>query len=116
MTVADKLMEIAARDTDLLLSLDEKGDQFYVPRDVEFFFWAADKQKADSLAGFVNDNRYGKATSNETDGQHSVLVVVNMPIQQNEVLSVSAFMACLGELYGLDYDGWGCVIQSQPHT
>ena len=117
MAIFDNLVEIAARDTDLLMDLDGKGDQFSIPRDVEFFFWSPDKQKAEILAGFVNDHRYGNATPQEGDGKHSVLVVLNMPIQQNQILSVSAFMTCLGELYGLEYDGWGCVVQKpEPHT
>jgi hypothetical protein len=116
MKLAAKLMEIAASDTDLLLSLDEKGDHFASPRDVEYFFWASDREKAELLADFVNDYRYGRAEAQESDHKFSVLVTVNMPIQQHELLAVSGFMVCLGELYGLEYDGWGCVVQPRPNT
>jgi hypothetical protein len=36
-----------------------------------------------------------------------------MPVTQNEILSVSAFMVCLSQFYDLEYDGWGCEIQQE---
>ena len=104
-------MEVAARDTDLLVSLDEKGDQFYLSRDVEFLLRAPDKERANLVASFINDYRYGLATAQEHEGEHSVLVVINMPVKQSEILSVSGFMVCLAHLYSMEYDGWGCVVQ-----
>jgi hypothetical protein len=107
-------METAEADTDLLRTLDAQGDDFSIPRDVEFFLRAPSKEKAETVAGFINDYQYGVATPQMSDGDHSVLVVVHMPVQQHAILSVSGFMACVCELYGLDYDGWGCVTQVRP--
>jgi len=114
MTVIERLMETAGADTDLLRTLDAQGDDFSIPREVEFLLRAPSKEKAETVAGFINDYQYGVATPQLSDENHSVLVVVHMPIQQNAILSVSGFMACVCELFGLDYDGWGCVTQVRP--
>ena len=94
--------------------LDSQGDQFAIPRDVDFLLRAPSKEKAGIAAGFINDFRYGHATPQEQGGEHSVLVVINMPVEQHAILSVSGFMACVCELFGLDYDGWGCLPRVRP--
>ena len=116
MKVVEELMEVAARDTELLVSLDEKGDHFYLSRDVEFLLRAPDQERAELVASFVNDYRYGSASVQEHGGDYSVLIVVNMPVKQSEILSVSGFMVCLSHLYDMEYDGWGCVVQSERQT
>jgi hypothetical protein len=114
MSVIGKLIETAASDTDLLRSLDAQGDDFAIPRDVDFLLRAPSKEKSEIAASFINECQFGVATAQESDGEHSVLVVVHMPIQQHVILSVSGFMGCICELYGLDYDGWGCITQLRP--
>jgi Regulator of ribonuclease activity B len=118
MSVVEKLMQTAASDTELLGTLDRQGDDFSVQRDVDFLLRAPSQEKADIVASFINDYHYGVATPLESDGEHSVRVVIRMPIQQQLALSVSGFMECLAALFGLDYDGWGCVAQrrSQKET
>jgi hypothetical protein len=111
MAVVDKLMETAAADTDFLLKLDAQGDRFSVPRDVEFLLKAPTSDNASIVASFINDHQYGLATTQDLESP-SVLVVVHMPIEQHAIQSVSGFMACICELFGLDYDGWGCVVQA----
>jgi len=111
MSVVDTLMETAKADTDLLRTLDSQGDNFSAPRDVDFLLRAPSKEKAEIASGFINDYQFGKATLQEQDGQYSVLVIINMAIQQQAILSVSGFMGCVCALFGLDYDGWGCVAQ-----
>ena len=112
MAVVDKLMETAAADTDLLRKLDAQGDRFSVPRDVEFLLKAPTLDKASIVADFINDHQYGLATTQDLEESPSVLVVVHMPIEQHTIQSVSGLMACICELFGLDYDGWGCVVQA----
>lgn len=112
MSVIDTLTEIAIADTDLLRRLDEQGDLFDVPRNVDFLLRSPSAEKASLVAGFINDYQYGVATPQESEGEHSVLVVVHMPIQQHSILAVSGFMACVCQLFGLDYDGWACVAQT----
>jgi regulator of ribonuclease activity B len=111
MAVIDTLMQTAVSDTDLLRKLDGQGDRFGVPRDVEFLLRAPSAEKATTVAGFINDYQYGVATAQDLEDSPSVLVVVHMPIEQHAIQSVSGFMACVCELFGLDYDGWGCVVQ-----
>lgn len=112
MAVIDTLIETAVSDTDLLRKLDSQGDRFSVPRDVEFLLRAPSAEKATVVADFINDYQYGVATPQDLEGSPSVLVVVHMPIEQHAIQSVSGFMACVCELFGLDYDGWGCVVQA----
>ena len=104
-------MDTARADTDLLYKLDARGDDFSIPRDVDFLLKAPSREKAELVRDFVNEFQYGVAKTIDTAGEFSVLVVINTPIVQNVILSLSAFMECLAQLYGLDYDGWGCVAQ-----
>jgi len=115
MAAIDSLIATAVSDTDLLRKLDGQGDRFAVPRDVEFLLRAPSAEKATAVASFINDYQYGVATAQDLEDSPSVLVVVHMPIEQHAIQSVSGFMACICELFGLDYDGWGCVVQ-MAHT
>ncbi|MDH2433646.1 ribonuclease E inhibitor RraB [Pokkaliibacter sp. MBI-7] len=117
MSVIDKLLETAYHDTELLISNDQKGDQFSIPRDVDFVFYASEQGKAETVASFVQDNRYGSTLITPTEeGRVRLVVTVNMPTTQSVLCSVSGLMACLSALFGLDYDGWGCVLQAAPGT
>lgn len=111
MSVVNMLMESAKADIDVLRSLDSQGDHFANPRDVDFLLRAPSKEKAEIASSFINDYQFGAATLQEQDGQHSVRVIINMAIQQHTILSVSGFMGCICALFGLEYDGWGCVAQ-----
>jgi hypothetical protein len=110
--VVDALMDTARADVELLYKLDAQGDDFSIPRQVEFLLKAPSREKADIVRDFVNEHQYGVARTLTSDGEFAVEVRVHMPIVQNVIGSVSAFMACLAALYGLDYDGWGCLVQS----
>ena len=88
MSVVETLLDTARADTELLASLDEKGDDFSVPRDVDFLLIAPTAQKADTIASFISDNRYGRARTENVDGVERVLVVVRMPIEQNVICAV----------------------------
>ena len=114
MHLVDQLLDNARSDTDLLLKNDARGDDFAVPRDVDFLLVAPDEAKANLVCDFINDNQYGLATVQAHDDGFGVLVVVNMAPQQNVLCSVSALMVCIGNLFGIEYDGWGCVLQ--PRT
>lgn len=111
MAIIEELMETAEADTDVLRALDERGDDLAVPRDVEFLLRAPSAEKAETVADFINDYQYGEAVAQTSEDGHSVLVTVHMPIQQHAILSVSGFMVCVCHLFGLEYDGWGCVVQ-----
>lgn len=111
MHLVDELLETARADTDLLVKNDALGDIFSIPRDVDFFLRAPDEAKATVLRDFINDNQYGVATVQSDQSGFGVLVVVHMAPQQHVLCSVSALMVCLGELFGLEYDGWGCEVK-----
>jgi len=112
MSIVETLLDTAYQDTQLLTDNDEKGDNFSIPRDIEFVLYAEDKEKADTVASFINDNRYGDASFEEVEDQYRILVVVNMPSSQQLVCSVSGLMACVAALFTVEYDGWGCVLQN----
>ena len=112
MSFVSELMNIAVADTDVLRSLDEQGDVFSVARDVNIFLRAPDRDKAELVCSYVNDYSYGVAEVQESDGAVSVAIVIHMPVTQPVLLSVSGFIATICQLYGLEYDGWGCLAQS----
>jgi hypothetical protein len=110
--MVELLMETAEADTELLLKNDQHGDNFSVPREVDFLLRAPSEGKAQLVADFINDCRYGKATAISDDSGHRISVRIVMPITQHIICSVSGFMACLSKLYELEYDGWGSVIKT----
>jgi len=112
MSIVETLLDTAYQDTQLLMGNDEKGDNFSIPRDIEFVLYAQDEKKADTVSSFINDNQYGEASYAEVEGQYRILVVVNMPSSQHLVCSVSGLMACIAALFSVEYDGWGCVLQN----
>lgn len=106
------LLDNAHQDTQLLIGNDEKGDNFSAFREVDFTLYAKNKERGELVASFVNDNNYGKATYEQVEAKHRITVIINMPTTQNIICSVSGLMTCLAGLYELEYDGWGCVLQT----
>ena len=111
MPLVDTLLTTAYEDTQLLIKNDQLGDNFSVFREVEFLLRSKDTARAETACSFINDNRYGNAVVQQDDAGTGVLVTVKMPTTQNVLCSVSALMACLAELFSLEYDGWGTTIQ-----
>lgn len=110
-SIVELLLETAKADTELLIKNDGLGDTFATPRNVDFLFVAPSREKAEIVASFINDNRYANATVSEVGNSFRVLVVVNMPITQHLLYSVSGLMACIGKIFDVKYDGWGSAIQ-----
>jgi hypothetical protein len=113
MTLVDTLLTTAFQDTRLLVKNDELGDNFSVPRNVDFVLLSSDSARAETVCSFINDNRYGSAIVEPTGSESRIVVTVNMPTTQGLLCSVSALMACLAELFSVEYDGWGTVIQRE---
>jgi Regulator of ribonuclease activity B len=112
MSLVEDLLANSARDTDLLKKNDARGDDFSKPRTVDFLFLTANRELADLVRDFVEDNQYGDAKVELVGEEFRILVQVFMPTTQQVLCSVSGLMACLAELYGVHYDGWGCVLQA----
>ncbi len=112
MSVIQKIMESSETDTDVLRRLDSEGDNFTAVREVDFTFICPDMNKAEVVAGFLGDYQFGRSEIINEQDQWEVLVQIDMPVTQNVLLSISAFMTCIAELYGVEYDGWGCVAQN----
>ena len=106
------LTETALSDRDLLIQNDKRGDDYNKPREVDFAFETSERERADDFAEFVRGKSYGTVEVREVDSsQFRITVLITMPINQNIINSVSGFMACLSRLFGLEYTGWGSVIQ-----
>ena len=110
MNMISTLIDNATSDSDVLRSLDSNGDRFSISRDVDFLFRTPNKEKAELVAGFINDYSYGQALVQD---ELNVLVKINMPVNQPVAHCISGFFACVAELFSVEYDGWGCVAQSQ---
>ena len=74
--------------------------------------YADNKETAEAVTGFINDNRYGKASLEETEEKFRIIVVINMPSTQHLVCSTSGLMSCIATIFSLEYEGWGCSIQN----
>ncbi|RQS53484.1 ribonuclease E inhibitor RraB [Burkholderia sp. Bp8984] len=112
-SVIETLMETAVADVDQLRVMDTQGDDFGVPREVDFCLIAPSAEKASIVSGFINDYQYGRASVEQVDDHFRVLVFINMPVLQHNILAVSGFMTCISAFFGLTYDGWGCVVQKR---
>jgi hypothetical protein len=110
--VVEALLDNAYEDTQLLIGNSEKGDNLSTSREVDFVLYAKDRNKGEFVANFINDNRYGKAVYLEVEGNHRITVTIDMPTTQNIIFSVSGLMTCIAALYDLEYDGWGCTLQT----
>ena len=110
MNMIAELMEHAVADTNVLRTLDRNGDRFSAFRKVDFLLRCPDAAKASLVASFINDHSYGSAVVQDSK---DVLVAVQMPVEQSVLLCVSGFFVCLAQAFGIQYDGWGCVAQSQ---
>jgi len=114
MSVVKLLMDTAVEDSKLLVKNQEMGDRPEIPRDVDFVLYAKDEEKAKLVASFITDYRYGKPAVERVEHRGVVswrlLVTIHTPTTENVVMTLSAFMVCLSQLYDLDYDGWGSTI------
>jgi hypothetical protein len=109
--IVEDLLNNAYQDTQVLLKNDDLGDVLSVPRDVDFLLLCGEKQKAETVCSFIQDNQYGTATVQESEAGFNVVVVSHMPITQNVICAVSALMCCVAAIFGVEYDGWGSPIQ-----
>jgi len=109
--LVEALLDNAYQDSVLLQGNDEKGDIFSIPREVDFLFYAPDKEKGELVASFINDNCYGQATYYLSENDHCIKSIILMPIEQDIINSVSALMTCIAKIFGIEYDGWGCELQ-----
>ena len=112
MSVISKLMEATEADTDVLRRLNADGDDFSKFREVDFTFICQSKDKADTVAGFLDDFQYGKSSVIVEEDQYMVQLLIDMPVTQNILLCISGFMTCIAELYNVEIDGWGCIAQN----
>lgn len=115
MSVLQLLMDTAVEDSKLLVKNLRLGDRSEIPRDIDFVLYAKDRKKAELVASFIADCRYGRPSIEgtvEERGDYSwrLLVTIHSPTSENVLMTLSAFMVCLSKLYDLDYDGWGCTV------
>jgi hypothetical protein len=113
MKIVQDLIDGAISDVDVLRSLDSQGDDFTKFREVDFLILAPSSEKAEIISGFINDYRFGQASTQDSDGEHQVRVLVQMHVTQSVISCVAGFMTCVAHIYGGSLDGWGCVAQRE---
>ena len=110
MSVVQLLMDTAVADSQLLVKNQDVGDRADIPRDIDFVLYAKDEEKAKLVASFVTDYRYGRQAVERVEHRGVVswrlLITIHAPTTENVVMTLSAFMVFLSQLYDLDYDGW----------
>lgn len=111
MAVVDSLLDNAYQDTQLLIKNDDLGDDFSQSRDVDFVLTTSDQRRAETVCSFINDNQYGSCRVEGGPEHFRVVTTIHMPSTQNLICSVSGLMVCMGALFEVEYDGWGCIIQ-----
>ncbi|MGN0921812.1 MAG: ribonuclease E inhibitor RraB [Cellvibrio sp.] len=113
MTVIEQLMQNAEADTELLFALNEHGDNFQLPRLVEFTFTSESSERINAAADFIKGYQYAatEILEDEEEG-YQLFATIEMPITQPLLLSVSGFFTCVAELFELDYNGWGSMAQT----
>ena len=115
MSIVQHLMDTAVEDSRLLVKNQEMGDRPEIPRDIDFILYAKNEERAKLVAGFVTDYRYGKPTVERVEHKGAVswrlVVKIYAPTTENVVMTLSAFMVYLAQLYELEYDGWGSTIR-----
>lgn len=72
-------MDTAVAGGELLRVLDVDGDDFSIPRDVEFLLRGVSAEKASIVASFVNDHQYGRASLDQSGEIYRVLLLIDMP-------------------------------------
>jgi len=108
MSIRETLCGNAREDVQLLVKNHQLGDNLSSPRDVSFLLSASSTEKATEVCDFINANRFGVA---KVDDKRDVVVVIRMPVERHIIGSVSAFMCCLGSIFGVEYHGWKCELQ-----
>ena len=109
------LIDTAVADSRLWFKNRELGDRAETPRDIDFVLYAKNEERANLVASFVKDYRYGKPAVQRVEHRGVIawrlVITIHAPATENVIMTLSAFMVCLSQLYQLDYDGWGSVIQ-----
>jgi hypothetical protein len=111
-SIVELLLDTAKADTDLLLKNDAMGDVLAVPRPVDFLLRSPTAEKAQIVADFINDNRYGDAVAVSDENEHLIKVVIEMPVTQHVLCGISGLMACISKIFDVEYDGWGSVLKT----
>jgi hypothetical protein len=97
-------------DIDLLAIRRAQHDVASERRAVDFTFVTDTEAKARAIAGFLMDFGYAATRIHPEEASYRILASIEMPLDQQLLLSVSGFMFCIGELFSGHYDGWGAVV------
>jgi hypothetical protein len=113
-SVIDRLFANAEADNEALLKNNALGDVFDSPRDVDFVFKSSDPMRAQWLCDFIQRLNFASASVSQTsEAEWRVTAYIHMPINQPLICSVSALMVFLAGAFGVEYDGWGSMVQNR---
>lgn len=111
MNIVEKLLYYAERDTELLDHIQGQGDDPAIWRPVDFCLSTEDKEKAEIVCSFINDNRYGRARVEAADDSYRVITEVSVPLDSHIIHAMSANLCSVAHLFKVDFSGWGCSLQ-----
>lgn len=113
--LVETLLETSELDCQVLLTNEREGDQLSLPRPVEFVFYAPDIETAEFASRFITDSRYADSVEiAASDDRFRLLVTIEMPVRHPILCSISAFMACLADIFEIEYDGWSGELRPGP--
>jgi hypothetical protein len=117
MHLVEILLKNSEEDRKVLDHNASIGDRAAEPRDIDFAFHSRDEQQAKTVGSFFIDNHYGTPTLQRVDDPkfgkfYRLTVVIKAPATEHVVCSISGLMACIGAIFGIEYVGWGSVIQN----
>lgn len=112
MHIIDRLLETACCDTQRQQDREAKGDLPALVHTVDFCLGTDDEARARTVCSFINDNCYGRAHVEGGEGVFRVVTIVETPLTQNIICSLSAHMVHLSYLFKVEYIGWGSWIET----
>jgi hypothetical protein len=95
-------------DGDTLRSLSEKGVDFTVPHDVDFFISISSKEQGDNLLPMLKTHGLtGTLEQDEESGEWICFCTKNIMLDYDEIVATQEFLDELCKPYDLYSDGWG---------
>ncbi len=112
MHIVERLLETAYQDTQLLEKRKAMGDILSLFHTVDFCLGTDDGKQANTVCSFISDNQYGTAHVEENEGAFRIITIVETPITESIICSLSANMVSLSYMFNVDYIGWGSCIET----
>ena len=101
------------RNRELLKSIESKGADLNLPRDIDLHFWAFSENAARSLSAALEARGYSPVRWNHAVGDHSLWNVEACVQVSPASVAAPVFvedLARLADTHDAEFDGWGTCI------